>query len=134
MLPTFTSPKAYQEKVKKETERRRAIVRRLTDALYDFLTADADEAEAEAAEEERLSAPYGFTREEQLVNATDALNRLQEQMEIAERGLEALPMEGLKDIMRATAIAPLANQIAQQEEYISILQKALESQDSDVPR
>ena len=111
---------------------RRARIKRLTDALYDFLTVDCDETERALAASPSPMAIRIPSPEETLANAVDARNRTAEQLEEVENKLRDLP-EPMRAGIEIACLMPLREMLRGQESYIQDLQKQIESQ-ANVPR
>ena len=117
-----------------DTDERRAVVRRLTDALYEYLTLDVTEMERRVTFEAEARKP----RMEDLVNLQEAIEKLREQREAAneklEQALEALPKEmaGLAKVqVTSLLIDPIESQLKFCEGRLSELQKELETNESE---
>ena len=117
-----------------DTEERRTVVRKLTDALYDYLTLDVTEMErAVKMREESMPKQvmaHGPTPE-MLVEISDEIDGLRSRIEFSRAQLSSLPSE-MRGLMEAGIIGPMEDQLHQREKYLSAMQKAMEQQ--DVPR
>ena len=107
-----------------DTEQRKAVVRRLTDALYEYLTLDVAEMERGAAMAPPTSVKI-YTPE-MLVQATDDAAVLRDSIEKARAGLDSVP-DGMRGLFEAGTIVPLEQQLHQMERYIQVVQKELEA-------
>ena len=117
-----------------DTDERRAVVRRLTDALYDYLTLDVVEMERGvkmAAEQANRPQPtyYGpRPTAEMLVEASEGVESLRERVDAARAQLsnrDAQDALGLA-LMEAGIIGPMEEILREREKYLSQLQKRME--------
>jgi len=116
-----------------DTDERRAVVRRLTDALYEYLTLDVTEVERRITFEAEARKP-GM---QDLVNLQETIEKLREQRESAnekvEQALEGLPKEmaGLAKVqVTSMLIDPIESQLKFFEGRLSELQAELETNES----
>ena len=109
-----------------DTEEVKATIRRLTDALNDYLTMDVD-----AMERAATIARYQAPNPEMLVKAQEQLDMMRARLEDGRTALEhgSLP-DGVKAVFRAGVLGPLEDQIRVQETYLSNLQAAMEKADA----
>ena len=115
--------------------RQRATIRRLTEALYDFLTLDYDDHEAEVIETNAKNRRGPVIGMDNVMQVQDRLEKLRDQLETSKAKAEEA-IEGMPEEMRPMArlqmegllITPIAQQIEFQESMLSALQKQMESQ------
>jgi hypothetical protein len=111
---------------------RRKAIRRLTDALYGFLTLDLDEMEAAAKAAAEMPPPSmadfqfpKYATTEMLVKATEERDALREQLEKTRAAMADAP-EIMRGSMEAALVLPLEAALRHQEENVSRIQKDLE--------
>lgn len=112
-----------------DTLERRAVVKRLTDALYEYLTLDCTEYEraASLATPRMAFVPRSMPDPaEQLAKAVENRDRTQERLQAMRRQLEDVP-EVMRTAVEMTMIGPLEDTLRGQEDWISELQKQIES-------
>lgn len=134
--PTFISPSIINYGPIADTDERRAVVRRLTDALYDYLTLDVVEMERGvkmAAEQANRPQPtyYGpRPTAEMLVEASEGVEILRERVDAARAQLSNRDAQDalgpLLALMEAGIIGPMEEMLREREKYLSQLQKRME--------
>ena len=115
-----------------DTDDRRAVIRKLTDALYDYLTIELTELEEfskKQADQQPSGTVPGFTPE-MLIEASEGVNALKDRIEKARGGLAKMP-DGMNDVFEAAVVGPMEEQLRQAEAWLSKLQAIAEK--SDVP-
>ena len=109
-----------------DTDERRAVVRRLTDAIYDFLTLDVEEYERATKAGVIYSPPKRPDFAEQLAQAVEQRDQLQEHIVEMRRKLEDVP-----DVMRTgiemAMIDPIVQRLQDAERWIFEIQKQIEA-------
>ena len=116
----------YRAPVINTTARRKAT-RRLTDALYGYLTMDLDEME-QAAKAQAAEPPFPMPKyytPEMLVQATEEVNRIRESVDKARATLGSQP-QGLREIMELGILVPMEGMLRQAEARVSSIQAELE--------
>lgn len=112
-----------------DTEEVKAVVRRLTDALYDYLTLDVVGLERAATMPMPEAPSYPPPNPEKLIEAQEQLELMRNRLEEGKTALETqdqdLP-EGLAVMFRVGVLGVLEDQIRAQESYLSRLQAAME--------
>jgi|ERR1017187_5449342 hypothetical protein len=114
-----------------DTDEVRATVRKLTDALYEYLTLDvtAYERAAKAGQLPSYATMADLPKPpdpaEQLAKAVEERDRIQARLDKAREQLLEVP-----EIMRAglemAIIDPLQQNLESQERYVSLIQEAME--------
>jgi hypothetical protein len=114
-----------------DTDERRAVVRRLTDALYDYLTLDVTEMERHAT----MRQPTPESTMAGIMQLQERIEETREKLEAAQDKAEAALIgapEGIEGMMRvqldAVLIEPLKGQLQYLEQMLSERQKEMESQ------
>lgn len=120
--PTFISPSIINYGPMADTDERRAVVRRLTDALYGVKMA--------AEQANRPQPTYYGPRPtaEMLVEASEGVESLRERVDAARAQLsnrDAQDALGLA-LMEAGIIGPMEEMLREREKYLSQLQKRME--------
>jgi hypothetical protein len=120
-------------KLKEIAEKRIAIIKRMTDALFEYLTFNEQlTIDTFDIEPPKPSANmYGYTVES-LMRAQSAREQTQSQIDKLENAIDALP-EGTagdlqESIMESMMLVPLRAQLEQQDSHIADIQKALEGE------
>jgi len=112
-------------------ERRIAIVKRLTDAAFEYLTF-SDRLTIETANDKVEPPAYTPYTLETLVKAQKHREQIQAQIEQMEAALDNMPDskggDAMAQMMDAIALAPLKQQLEGYDEYITMIQKELEGQ------
>lgn len=121
-----------------DTDRRRDRIRKLTEALYDYLTIELDEMEDAAKAPPPpatfpagLHFPGGRPDPEELIRASDAVQTTRDRVSRMRESLESMP-EQVRDMMVAGAIEPLEDLLKLQETWLSKLQEAMEQEEPAV--
>lgn len=134
--PAFPIPEAYSRVT--DTDERRAVVRRLTDALYDYLTLDVVEMERGAKmrdEAMKRMADHPFfgpkPSPEMLIEASVDVESLRERIETAKEQMAQAgeKLGPLAALMEAGIIGPMEEMLRSREKYLSELQKRMEQDD-----
>jgi len=105
--------------LKIDTKRRREVVRRLTDALFEFLTLETDEMEEAEAEKPKAPTP------EMLISVQQGIDALESQIEKAKASLVEVPGM-IRGAMETALVSPLEERLEQTRAYLSHLQKLME--------
>ena len=116
--------KAVQKKI---LEDRLAVAKRLTDAVFDYLTFDVKLALDSQDIEPPPPYQYRYTLDD-LNSACKSRDVLQHQIEQMETAIQAAPKE-VSDVLRAYLFPPIEAQIAACEHQISEIQRSIEKQD-----
>jgi|SRR6185437_12608678 len=120
------------EKYKELAERRIRIVKRMTTALFQYLTF-SDQLTVDTFDDpvEIPSIPSSYYTLDSLVSAQKYREQLQSQIDQMEAGVANLDdkMSPIKTIMETMMIAPLRHQIEQCEESITRIQEELEKKE-----
>jgi hypothetical protein len=99
-----------------DIDKRKSVIRRLTDALYDFLTLGLDDARSQGFENDKTAM---------LIQAKDAVEAMRQNIEQAEAGMDAVPEE-LRPMFKAGVIGPLRMQLQAAEKRLTEIQEDLE--------
>lgn len=111
-----------------DTEEVKAVVRRLTDALYDYLTLDVVGLER-AATMPMPEPQYRAPTPEQLIEAQDQLQHLRDRLEEGEEATADMP-DLMASMFKVGVLGVLRDQIKEQEQYLSRMQAAMEESDA----
>jgi hypothetical protein len=130
--PTPVSFLSQPSRARIDTDERRAVLRKLTDALYDYLVLPITEMErAYLADQEARKGPSVTV--EKIVHFQEEIEKQRDQLEEnrgkVETALHGTP-EGMEEIFRvqleALLVTPLEAQIKGMEQYLSQMQAELE--------
>lgn len=112
-----------------DTDERRAVVRRLTDALYDYLTLDVVEIERGMnAPAPALSVPVLPKDPDHFIKLSDQIEALETRLAEGRRSLEDLPGP-IAEMFKLGVIGPLQDQLNSMREYRTRLQAEMEKAD-----
>lgn len=110
-------------------EKQIAAARALTDALFHYMTLDC-----QAILEQPVPEPMRSYRPtvEDLVRQTKTVEALETQIHDLEESLKPNEIpEAQRAVIRAAIKGPLEGQLAQQQEYLSMLQRSMEQAEKD---
>lgn len=111
-----------------DTDEVRATVRRLTDALYDYLTLDITAAERAVKQGQMQMIGYPMPPPdfaEQLAKVVEDRDAMQDRIENTRATIEDAP-EIMRGSLELTVLRPLEDHLKAIEEHISFLQKRVE--------
>ena len=114
-----------------DTDVRRAVIRRLTDALFDYLTMDITEMEAAEVFRQQQVAEQPNFQVQALIDATENIETLKARIKQLRRNLDDVP-EAMREVLNITVISPMEDQLRNAEQWQSKLQADIEK--TDVPR
>lgn len=100
-------------------------------SIVNLMTTGDEEQIKRLSEPQPTFSSYGPNPTAVLARLVEDRDRLVSQIEMAERGLEAMRDDGrfgaVADVMAASSLVPLQNALAQIEEQISSVQESMES-------
>jgi len=105
-----------------DTRRHRAVIRKLTNAIYNYLTLHLDDLEKTFKDSPNAS----IDETEMLVKAQDVANTLQAQIDAMSEACQKMP-ESIAPMFQASMVLPLKVQLESQQDWISKIQKNLEA-------
>ena len=118
MTPTYVGPGVI------DTEERKQVYRRLTDALYDYLALPIVEMERAQSQ----SPQYGpALTPEMLIKAQESVEYIQSQMDAIEAIIEKVPSEDVRGLMRVGMLPMYEQQLRQAQEWLTHVQTGLEN-------